>query len=158
MSIRRDTEFRWQRTPRFRSKPAMSLLVGVAGLATGYMFVHAGRQQATGGSPTASTLETARTSISPSVEPAEDEPSAVATAATTPYLLLNSDSVSTSANRASDEPSAVGIAAAPPVRLTNPSTRASAEGEPGPPRRSATKSRPGSSYGTLRQALLRAMR
>ena len=55
----------------------MSLLVGVAGLATGYMFVHAGRQLATGGSPAASTLETARTSISPSVEPAEDEPSAV---------------------------------------------------------------------------------
>ena len=155
MSMRRDTEFRWQR--HLARSTRLSLLLGVAGLATGYMFVHAGRQLATGGSPAASTFETARTSISPSVEPAEDEPSAVATAAPTPYVLLNPHSVSTSANRASDEPSAVGIAATPPVRLTNPSTRASAEGEP-EPRWSATKSQPGSGYGTLRQALLRAMR
>ena len=153
MSMRRDTEFRWQQTPRSR-KPAVLLLVGVAGLATGYMFGHAARPQATDGSSTASTLETARTSMSPSVKPAKDEPSAVATAASPPYLLLNPHSVS---KPTSDEPSAVATAAPPPIRLPNPSAQASVEREPGPTR-AATKSRRASNYATLRQALLRPIR
>jgi hypothetical protein len=157
MTMQRDTEFRWEPTSRSSSKLAMSLLVGLAGLATGYMFVHVGYQQAMDDSSLASTLEIARTSNPPLANPANDEPSAVATAAPPPVQLLNPHSVSRLAEPASDEPSAVATVQ-PPIRLPNPPAQVSIEREQLAPPRSVTKSRPSSDYATLRQALLRKMR
>ena len=156
MSMRRDTEFRWQGTSRSRSKLTMSLLLGGVGLATGYMFVHAGHQQGTGESSPASTLETARTPLSPLMNPTIDEPSAVASAAPLPVQLLNPHSASALAEAAINEPSAVATAAPPSARLLTPPARDSVER--GRPKSPITKSRASSSYATLRQALLRKIR
>jgi hypothetical protein len=138
MSMRRDTEFRWQPASGSRSRLAMSTLIGTAGLATGYMFVHVGHQQARNDSSPASTLETSMTRISPT-----DEPSAVAAAAPPAVALLNPHAVSPLVEPAMDEPSAVATAS---------------EREQSVPMRAVTKSRPSSSYVTLRQALLRKIR
>ncbi len=111
MSMRSDSEFRWQRTPRSRSKLAMSLLLGGVGLATGYTFVHVG--QGDDSSPV-STLEKARTPVS-LIIPSIDEPSAVAFEAALPVQLLNPHSTSALAEPAINEPSAVATAALPPL-------------------------------------------
>ena len=155
MSMRRDTEFRWQGTSRSRSKLTMSLLLGGVGLATGYMFVHAGHQQGTGDSSPASTLETARTPLSPLMNPTIDEPSAVASAAPLPVQLLNPHSASALAEAAINEPGDVATAAPPSARPLTPPAQASAEPERKSP---ITKSRASSSYATLRQALLKKIR
>ena len=152
MSMRRDTEFRWQPASGSRSKLAMSMLIGVAGLATGYMFVQVGHQQARNDSSPASTLETSMTSISPT-----DETSAVATAAPPAVELLNPHGVSPLVEPAMDEPSAVATTSSP-VRLPDPPAQVYVEREQSVPMRSVTKSRPSSSYATLRQALLRKIR
>src|SRR4029079_17469211 len=149
MSMRRDTEFRWQGSSRSRSKLTMSLLISLAGLATGYMFVHVG--QGDDSSP-ASTLETARTPLSPLMNPTIDEPSAVASAAPLPVQLLNPHSASALAEAAINEPGDVATAAPPSARPLTPPAQASAEPERKSP---ITKSRALSSYATLRQALLR---
>ena len=153
MSMRRDTEFRWQRTSRSRSKLAMSLLLGVVGLVTGYTLVHVG--QGDDSSPV-STLETARTPVSPLIIPSIDEPSAVAFEAALPVQLLNPHSTSALAEPAINEPSAVATAALPSARPLNPPTQDSVE--PERPESPITKRRASSSYSTLRQALLRKIR
>ena len=112
MSMRRETEFRWQRMSRSRSKLPMSVLLGGVGLATGYMFMHVGQQQGDDRTP-ASTFETARTPVSPLNKPAIGEPSAVASAAPLPVQLLNPHSTSTLAEPAINERSTV-VTAAPP--------------------------------------------
>jgi len=162
MSMRRDTEFRWQGTSRSRSKLTMSLLLGGVGLATGYTFVHVG--QGDDSSP-ASTLETARTPDSPLMKHAIDEPSAVASAAPLPVQLLNPHSASALAEPAINESSAVATAAPPSARLLNPAAQASVEQEqPSVEReqqastKSVTKGRPPTNYTTLRQALLKNIR
>jgi hypothetical protein len=156
--MRRDTEFRWQPTSCSRSKLGMSLLVGVAGLATGYMFVHSGRQEATHVSSPASPLETAGTHSPPAAQPANDEPSAVATAAAPPLRFLNLLRTSPFAEPTSAESSAVATTARPLAQLPSPPAEASVERElPGAPRVIA-KSRSSSSYATLRQVLLRKIR
>lgn len=146
MSMRRETEFRWQRMSRSRSKLPMSVLLGGVGLATGYMFMHVGQQQGDDRTP-ASTFETARTPVSPLNKPAIGEPSAVASAAPLPVQLLNPHSTSTLAEPAINERSTV-VTAAPPQDSVEREPRASP----------ITKNRASSSYATLRQALLRKIR
>ena len=122
----------------------MSLLLCVAGLATGYMFVHAGRQP-----PTKEILETANAMVVPA-RPAIEEPSGIATAALLSFQLLNPSSVSRLRELASDEPSTVAIRP-PPLASTMTAPR-----KPAPVLE--TRQRRTSSYATLRQALLRNVR
>ena len=153
----RDTEFRWQPTSYSRSKLGMSLLVGVAGLATGYMFVHSVRQEVTHVSAPRSPVETAETRISPVAKPASDEPM-VATAAAPPLRLLNPHIASPLAEPASSEPRVIATTARPSDRLPIPPAQASVERELPRVPRVIAKSRSSSSYATLRQVLLRKIR
>ena len=147
MSMRRDTEFRWQAQSGSRSKFFMSLLLCVGGLATGYMFVTSGRQ-----AMTVTASETARAMAVPA-KPASEEHSGVATAAPVPVQLLNPSSVLHSADLASDEPSTVAIKAPPRASSVAAASRTSPT-----PRAAVTRQPRRSNYVTLRQALLRNVR
>jgi hypothetical protein len=139
--MRRDSEFRWQPQSASRSKLALSMLIALAGVATGYMVVNADEPD----------LETA--SAPPAARPAIEEPSGVATAAPLQVQLLNPSAASRLTGLVSDEPSVV--TTAPPDRA--PNAALNKREEPAPPR-SVTRQRRPSSYGTLRQALLRGIR
>ena len=149
MSMRRDTEFRWQAQSGV-SKHTLSLLLCVAGLVTGYMFVTSGRHPVT----EEPVSETARATAPPRGGRAIEEHSGVATAAPLPVQLLNPSSVSRLEELASDEPSTVAIKAAPAARTVTAAT----EREEPAPRRPETRQRRTSSYATLREALLRNVR
>lgn len=148
--MRRDTEFRWQPRSSSRSKFAVSLLIAVAAIATGSMFVNAGRQQVADNA----TSEAAISRVRPPARAAIEEPSGVATAAPLRVQLLNPSNVSRLAELESDEPSAVATTAPPAV--PNAPFQASIEREEPAP--TVTKLRVSSGYATLRQAYLRNIR
>ena len=152
MSMRRETEFRWQPQSSSGSKFFMSLLLAGAGLATGYIFVHAGRQPMTD----APASETASGRVPSPVRSAIEEHSGVATAAPLPVQLPSS--VSHFPELARDEASAIATTATPVVKARDAAFQASIERKEKPSARSATRLRRASSYATLRQALLRNAR
>ena len=145
MSMRRDTEFSWQPQSGSRSKLVMSLLLCVAGLATGYMFVHAGRQP-----PAKEILETAKAMVVPA-RSAIEEHSGIATAALLPFQLLNPASISRIIELASDEPGTVAIGPPPLASTVKPPRKPA-------PVKLEIRQRRTSGYATLRQALLRNVR
>ena len=124
--MRRDTEFRWQPQSAVW-KQTLSLLLCVAGLATGYMFVTSGRHPVT----EEAVSETARATTPPRADRAIEEHSGVATTAPLPVQLLNPSSVTRLEELASDEPSTVAIKAAPAARTV---TAATERQEPAPRR------------------------